>query len=161
MRMLHTGGLPAVHDGTSADYNPHGLFELHRLRTDPVGTLRPLVAELVCVKAWPVDVPHILAAGIRPDAVISPDRPTGEVAQSWSRWFAPIPADQAGRVRNLAEARAVLDDAGVPVLRVGFHDVVDKPYATAARLAGFLRPWVVLDEAAMAAVPDPGLRHFA
>lgn len=160
MRMLDAGGLPAVHDGTSADCNPGGLFELQALRADPVRTLRPLVDRAVCVKVWPVVVPELLAAGIRPAAVVSPDRPAGEVDSSWRRWFAPIPADQADRARNLTEARNVLADAGIPVLAAAFHDLVDKPYASASRIAEFLAPWVTLDVDAMAAIPDPTLRHF-
>lgn len=158
MRMLDAGGCPAVHDGTTALYNPGGLFELAQLRADPVAPLRALPG-VCCVKVWPAVVPDVLAAGVHPAAVLAVDRPLTEVAESWHAAFPTIRADIPGRARTLDTARQLLRDLDIPVLRVSFHDLIDKPFREAGRIARFLAPWAVLDEAAMAAVPDPAQRH--
>lgn len=151
MRMLEAGGLPA-HQGDVRRLapNPHGYYEHPDVMAEPAAFL-PSLAGPCAVKVMAQRIAEALAAA-RPDrAVVTARRPAPQAA-SWSAAYdraAPDPAD-------LYEALAALDAAGVPSLTVDYDTAVLFPRATAARVAAFTG----LDAVAMAAVPDPALRHY-
>lgn len=144
MSMLHRGGLQAWVDSDD------GRFEAWL-----PSVLTPELAEVLrgpgCVKIFDS---LLLTLGFLPEKMIQTDRPIAEITASWGRAFpAKSPLDPD---RLLIDRRKVAATPGA--LLVSFHDLVDSPYEQASRIAEFLGG--ELDVVAMAAIPDPALRHF-
>lgn len=160
MAMLVAGGLDPVRDDTGvSDAYPTGAFQ-HRevLIGDAAGTLRE-VPPRAAVKLFPRHILDLSAAGIHPAMVVLAVRDAGESDASWDAvWPERSRQDTEGQEAVLAAALGLLTDAAVPVLPVGFHDLLDHPEREAQRIARFLGS--DLDVDAMAKVPDAQHRHF-
>lgn len=159
MQMLEAGGLVPLIPPSGARTalpvaaNPRGYYEHPSVQFQTITALSALTVG--CVKVFARLVPAVLAAGVRADRAVVMRRPRTESAESWAAHFAP--SEYAPGPERLAFAKAALLAASVPVIEVAFHDAIDFPNVTAARLAAFIGG---LDVEAMAAVPDPTLRHY-
>lgn len=145
MSMLQSGGVP-----TWVDFDD-GRFEA-KLPSVLTVELAETLAGPGCVKIFDS---LLRTLGVIPDVVIQTDRPIAEVMCSWERAYplkAPLDPDRLWADHHKVMAMEV------PMLQVGFHDLIDRPVEQAARIAEFLGE--DLDVAAMAAVPDQALRHF-
>lgn len=158
MATLKAGGLPILHDEDrlpSTAHNPLGFFELST--RDLAQVIQARVSESVAVKAlaaFLVDIP--LGPGHR---VIRMRRPHEESARSFTEMHNfPRTPGQVGDL--LSRLDAALAASGLPIVEVGFHDLIDHPTRECHRLADELADVAVLDVAAMIAVPDRGLRHY-
>jgi hypothetical protein len=161
MRVLEAGGIPPLidgrHTGPPPAANPDGFYEHSRVISLPVDTLVPLMGERMAVKLFWRQLATVLAAGLRPACVLATSRPVDESITSYAAHF-PVALDPELLQTNRVAALAAAADAGIPVLEVAFHDLIDKPTATCGVLAAFVGG--ASDVAAMAAVPTSTLRHY-
>lgn len=167
MQILEAGGLDLKATRRLRD-NPddhHDYCEDNEANNDTT-RLRQATGRTVAVKVWPRSVILALRKAIIPAAVIVPIRDPDESRASWARrfpdrtWHEGHPGSAAPENVTLERAVRLLGQAHVPTLPVYFHDTIDRPRETAVRIAAFLAPWCSLDVDAMAAVPDPAMRHF-
>ncbi len=162
MSMLSVGGLDPIRndDGKVGEGHPVGSFQHSGVLLDATATVLPaLAAERTCVKLFPRHVIELVRAGCLPAKVILASRPYGEAAESWVAAFPDRSwrHDEAGQESDAQRALDRLAEAGVPVLEVDFHDLVDHPKVQAKRVAEFVGD---LNEKAMAAIPTVKHRHF-
>jgi hypothetical protein len=168
MRMLQAGGVPLLTDGlrTADASNPHGYFELERVKTLASGTAMPWLREArgCAVKVVSALLTHLPET--HDYAVVFLERALDEVLASQNAMLAARgegagPDDarmRAAYETHLAQvARFLARRPCFRVLRLAHRDVLADPAAAARQLAAFLdRP---LDEAAMAAAVDPSLHR--
>lgn len=163
MAMLAAGGLAPVSDGEPADTvsHPSGAHQHTAVMVgDAAAVLPGLLTSRCCVKLFARQVMDLHAAGIHPDFAVFTKRPDAESVRSWERAFPlrTMHGDEAMRAEMTYWARTYLAVAGVPILDVGFHDLIDRPVEVADGINRFLGGGLDVD--AMAAIPDPEHRHF-
>lgn len=128
--------------------------------------LRPLMSGPGVAKVFAPEAAALQRSGLHPAAVIAPTRPWQQSCDSWvGLGNGPLPAEE----RMLPADRCLRENwerAGVPILTVPFHDLIDYPELTAARIAhhcGLTDHDTEADALArigrMAACVDPALRH--
>lgn len=165
MATLAVGGLTPIvddDDGAKPGY-PVGSFQHSGVLMDDTATvLGALARPGTCVKLFPRQMIELCRAGVVPvgTKVLLALRPYKESEQSWDAAFPkaswmPFPEQH---VENVSSVRMNLAAAGIPVLDVDFHALVDEPSATCHLIAEFVGG--DLDVDAMAAIPNVAHRHF-
>ena len=170
MQMLQAGGLPILTDGERAadESNQRGYFELEAVKRLPQDSDRAWLREAggKAVKVIAQLLPS-LPPGV-PYRILFMARPLGEVLESQQAMlqFSGKQGSKQSRrqlaatyLKQLEQIRHVLAayPEQVQVLNVDYHRTLADPEAMAARVNGFLGGG--LDEAAMEAAVEPGLRR--
>lgn len=166
MRMLEAGGLPLLTDGerTADGSNPHGYFELERVKTldkpGPTGWLAQARGRGVKVISFlltylPEDYDYqVIFMHRHPDEVLA-----SQNAMLDARGEARGPVDDRTRTLYAAHleqvTRFMAKRPCFSVCDVHYRDVVADPAGEAARINAFLGGQ--LDEARMVAAVDAGL----
>jgi len=168
MQMLAAGGLPVLTDDKRAadESNPRGYYEFEAAKK--VGKNN---AWLEQAKGKAVKIVAQLLPGLPPGPqyrILFMERPLGEVVASQQAMLQRL-GREGGKLserqlaatyrRQLDGVRQVLaaHPERVSVLAVNYHEALAEPAALAARVNAFLGG--ELDEVAMAATVEPGLRH--
>jgi Sulfotransferase domain len=167
MQMLHAGGLPVLSDGQRAadENNLRGYFEY-----EPVKRLRSDRSWLPQARGQAVKIIHLLLRELLLDGslqyrIVFMHRPLAEVLASQQAMLqreGKVGADAAVLKKAFESQLTQLDawlaaQAGIRVLRVPYHRVVQEPQAVAEELNRFLG--LQLDTAAMVQAVDPALHR--
>jgi hypothetical protein len=167
MQMLHAGGLPVLSDGLRAadENNLRGYFEY-----EPVKRLRSDRSWLPQARGQAVKIIHLLLrelllGGSLQYRIVFMQRPLDEVLASQQAMLqreGKAGADAAVLKKAFETQLAQLDgwlaaQAGIRVLRMPYHRVVQEPQAVAEELNRFLG--LQLDTAAMVQAVDPALHR--
>ncbi len=164
MAMLHAGGMEVLCDGRRAadEHNPNGYFEYEPVRRLERDASWLHAAGDVAVKIVS-PLLHAIPDGLSHRLVLL-RRPLAEVVASQDRMMdgQPRPERDGEAVARLLRDHfesvlALLRRRAVPLLHLGYDDVLAAPYTSAQRLAAFVgRPF---DVAARASVIDTRLHR--
>lgn len=162
MAMLTAGGLVPIRDDEpgGSESHPVGAFQHSQvMKGDSAAVLAANAHPRACVKVFSRQVLDLTDAGIYPAQVIALARPHAEFEASWDRALKGMNTVRDEEYLGLLaeDATERLRAAGIPILDVAYHDVVDRPLDAAEHIAQFVGD---LDVTAMAAVPDRRYRHF-
>lgn len=140
--------------GSFFEYMP-----LNKRGADPVEALKDISLDGRSVKIFPRNVPPLVEAGILPTHVIYTARPIEEIVDSWNnRFHQPMLMTPEELQDRIVRGRGLWLDAGVQLLDVAMHDMIDDPTTWCNNINNFLGG--DFDVEAMISVIDPSLCHF-